>query len=57
MEEEKQGGAVTKEDPEFGSNPNSDAPPPGSERGAVSNVSMADDGLTQHNSDIVVEEE
>ena len=27
IEEEKQGGAVTEEEPEFGSNPNSDAPP------------------------------
>ena len=26
IEEEKQGGAVTEEEPKFGSNPNSDAP-------------------------------
>ena len=57
IEEEKQGGAVTKEEPKFGSNPDSDAPPPGSEGGAVSDVSMADDGFTQHDSDVMVEEE
>ena len=57
IEEEKQGGAVTEEKPEFGSNPNSDAPPTGSEGGAASDVLMVDNGLTQHELDIVVEEE
>ena len=54
---EEKGGAVTKEEPELSSNPNSDAPPLGSEGGAASDVSMVDDGLTQHDLDIVVEEE
>ena len=51
IEEEKQGGAVTKEEPKFGT------PPLRSKGGAVSKFSMADDGLTQHNSDVMVEEE
>ena len=57
VEEEKQGGAVTEEEPEFGSNPNSDVPPLGSEGGTASDVSMVDDGLTQHDLDVEVEEE
>ena len=57
IEEERLGDAVTEEEPEFGSNLNSDAPPPGSEGGTTSDISMVDDGLTQHNSDVVVEEE
>ena len=56
IEEEKQGSAVTEEESKFGSNPGSDAPPLGSKGGAVSHVSMADDGLTQHDSDVMVEE-
>ena len=57
IEEEKQGGAVTEEEPKFGNSPGSDALPPGSEGGAASDVSMVYDGLTQHDSDIMVEEE
>ena len=57
IEEEKQGGAVTEEEPEFGSNPNSDVLQLGSKGGAVSNVSMVDDKLTQHDLDVMVEEE
>ena len=33
IEDEKQGGAVTEEEPEFGSSPNSDAPPQGLREG------------------------
>ena len=57
VEEEWQGGMVSEEEPRFGSGLNPDAPPPGSEGGATSDVSMADDGLTQHDLDVVVEEE
>ena len=32
-------------------------PPPASEEGNTSNVSMVNDGLTQHDSDIMVKEE
>ena len=35
IEEEKQGGAVTEEEPKFGGNPDSDAPPLGSEGGCL----------------------
>ena len=57
VEEEKQGGVVTEEEPKFGSSPDSDAIPPGSKGGATSDVSMVDDGLTQHDLDVMVEEE
>ena len=57
IEEIEQGGAVMEEEPEFGSNLNSDAPLLGSEGGTTSDVWMVDDGLTQCDSDIVVEEE
>ena len=57
IEKEKQGGAVTEEEPEFGSNPVSDAPPPESKGGAASDVSMVDEGLTQCDLHVMVEEE
>ena len=57
IEEEKQGGAVMEEEPEFGSSLDSDTSPPGCEGGTASDVLMVDNGLTQHDSDIVVEEE
>ena len=46
-EEEQQGGMVSEEEPRFGSDLNPDAPLPMSEGGATSDVSMADDALTQ----------
>ena len=39
------------------SNPEPDVPPPALEEGNASNVSMVNDGLTQHDSDVMVEEE
>ena len=39
------------------SSPEPDTPPPASEEGNTSDVSMVDDGLTQHDSDVMVEEE
>ena len=39
------------------SSPRLNVPPPASEEGNTSDVSMVDDGLTQYDSDIVVEEE
>ena len=57
IQEEKEGGAITEEEPEFGNSPSSDALPLGSEGGAASDVSMVDDGPTQHDLDIMVEEE
>ena len=41
----------------FGSSPGSDTLPLGSKGGAASNVLMVDDGLTQCDSDVVIEEE
>ena len=46
IEDEKQGGAVTEEEPVVGSSPGSDALPLESEGRAASDVSMIDDGLT-----------
>ena len=39
------------------SSPRLNAPHPASEEGNTSDVSMVDDGLTQHDSDIMVKEE
>ena len=50
-EEQKQDGSITE------SSPQPDVPPPALEGGNASDVSMVNDNLTQHDSDIVVEEE
>ena len=53
QEEEQQrwGGSITESSPEL------DTPPPASEEGNASDVSMINDGPTQHDLDIMVKEE
>ena len=58
MEEEQQQLAAPEGDgSRVGSSPDPNVPPPESEGGNASDVCMNDNGLTQHDSDVVIEEE
>ena len=56
-EEHQEEGSVPGGESRTGSSPKPDVPPPAGEWGRASDVSMIDDSLTQHDSDIMVEEE
>ena len=56
-EEQQKEGSVPGGRSRIESIPEPDMPPPAVEGGSASNVSMINDSLTQHDSDIVVEEE
>ena len=50
-EQQRQGGSIVESSPEL------DAPPPALEEGNTSDVSMVNDSLIQHDSDVMVKEE
>ena len=56
-EEQQKEGSVPGSRSRTESSPEPDVPPPAVEGGSASNVSMIDNGLTQHDLDVVVEEE
>ena len=55
-EEQQQRGSAPGDGSRIESSPDSDMPPPVSKGGSTSNVSMVDDSLIQHDSDIMIEE-
>ena len=56
-EEQQKEGSVPRGGSRTESSPEPDVPPPAVEGGSASDVSMINDGLTQHDLDVVVEEE